>query len=79
MAAEHNHKGFCVSWSGSPACIGNMMGEPAYVLIVHSSDPTCGRGDNYKVEVYISGVGNVDYLAGNCGLAAAKLYVSIPA
>jgi hypothetical protein len=56
-----------------------MMGEPAYVLIVHSSDPTCGRGDNYKVEVYISGVGDVDCLVGNRGLAAAKLYVSIPA
>jgi len=55
------------------------MGEPAYGLIVHSSDPTCGRGDNYKVDVYISGVGDVDYLAGNRGLAAAKLYVSIPA
>jgi len=46
-----------------------MMGEPAYVLIVHSSDPTCGRGDNYNVEVYISGVGDVEL---------AKLYVSIP-
>lgn len=45
------------------------MGEPAYTLIVHSSDPTQGRGDNYNVEVYISGVGSVDL---------AKLYVSIP-
>lgn len=47
-----------------------MMGEPAYMLIVHSSDPTKGKGDEYGVEVYISGVGDVE---------VAKLYVSIPA
>jgi hypothetical protein len=70
MAAENNRRGVLVSWPVSPACIWNMMGEPAYVLIVHSSDPTCGKGDNYKVEVYISGAGSVDL---------AKLYVSIPA
>lgn len=79
MAAEHNQNGNCVSWLGSSACIRNTMGEPAYVLIVHSSDPTCCRGDNYKIEVYISGAGNVDYLEEYSALAAAKLYVSIPA
>jgi hypothetical protein len=47
-----------------------MMGEPAYTLIVHSTDPTRGRGDNYDVEVYVSGAGDVEL---------AKIYISIPA
>jgi hypothetical protein len=73
MAAEGNNP---ISWSVTPDCIRNMMGEPAYVLIVHSSDPSCGRGDNYKVEVYISGAGDVDQFK---KVSLAKLYVSVPA
>ena len=40
------------------------------MLIAHSSDPTRDRGDSYTVEIYISGVGDVEL---------AKLYISIPA
>ncbi|NLE25792.1 MAG: hypothetical protein GX625_10725 [Clostridiaceae bacterium] len=79
MAPENNQKRILASWPASPNCKGNMMGEPAYVLIAHSSDPNKGRGEEYNVEVYISGIGDVDELPGEPGYAAAKLYVSIPA
>lgn len=79
MTNEYSQQGVSVQWPVSSACIRNIMGKPAYVLIAHSSDPNRGRGEKYNVEVYISGVGDVDYSAGNPGLAAAKLYVSIPA
>jgi len=65
-------------WTASSACMQNMMGEPAYVLIAHFSDPDKGRGEKYIVDIYISGVGDVDELLGDSGYAAAKLYVSIP-
>jgi hypothetical protein len=70
MATENNQQGVLVAWPSAQKCIANMMGEPAYVLVAHSSDPNRGRGEKYTVEVYISGVGDVEI---------AKLYVSIPA
>lgn len=61
MAAENDQQ---VTWTQR-----NPTGEPAYVLIVHSSDLTCSKGDEFTMDIYISGAGNVDL---------AKLYVSIP-
>jgi hypothetical protein len=79
MTAEDSPRGVLVHWPTGPECMQNMMGEPAYALIAHSSDPNKGRGEEYNVEVYISGNGDVDELLGEPGYAAAKLYVSIPA
>ncbi len=79
MTAENNQHGVSATWPVSSKCIWNMMGEPAYVLVVHSSDPNKGRGEKYNADIFISGVGDVDELPGEPGYAAAKLYVSIPA
>lgn len=79
MANEDSLRRILAQWSVNSACVANMMGEPAFVLIAHSSDPNKGRGEKYNVDVYISGVGDVDELPGEPGYAAAKLYVSIPA
>ncbi|MDD4690560.1 MAG: hypothetical protein PHE51_12570 [Eubacteriales bacterium] len=79
MTTEDSPRGVLAQWQVSSACMRNTMGEPAYVLIAHSSDPNKGRGEEYNVEVYISGIGDVDELPGEPGYAAAKLYVSIPA
>jgi len=55
--------------AGDAKVIRNFMGEPAFQLIAHSSDPTKGRGDEFVIEIYISGAGNLDL---------AKMHVSIP-
>jgi hypothetical protein len=35
-------------------------GEPSYNILVHTSDPHLDPGDKFKIEIFISGAGDVD-------------------